>query len=336
MTPQVSVIIPAYNAMSYIQETLDSVFGQTWRDYEVIIVDDGSEDHLQAWSQTLNDDRVRVIHQEHQGLAQARNTGIYHARGQYLAFLDADDLWVASKLEDQVHLIAQNAKVGLVYSWVEFINAQGNGTGRVLASHARGNIWEQLILEDFIGCGSNALVKRDCFEQCGFFDIALQSYVEDWDLWLRIAQKYEFDVIPKSQVLYRQHENSTSRNWEAMERSFLQVIAKNFTNAPLHVQSLKHQSLGSVYLCLAWQSLHSKHQDLQQAIKFQQQARQFNPQLCLTKEYLRLTSALILMKFLGPDHFKRVVKIFHLVRFWGTMVFGLSAFRNAQNISLAI
>lgn len=100
--PKVSVVIPAYNAMSYLPETVASVLNQTFEDYEVIVVNDGSKDDIKIWIAQLADTRIKLISQENQGLSGARNTGIAHAQGEYVAFLDADDLWAPTKLEKQV------------------------------------------------------------------------------------------------------------------------------------------------------------------------------------------------------------------------------------------
>ncbi len=305
--PKVSVIIPAYNAMAYLPETLESLLKQTYQDYEVVLVNDGSQDNLLTWSQTLTDSRIKVISQDNQGLAGARNTGIRCATGDYLAFLDADDLWAPTKLEKQVSLLDQNPEVGLVYTWVESINAQGKSTGRVFKHQNRGKIWTVLATHNIIECGSNAIVRQTCFKTCGTFDPSLRSYVEDWDMWLRIAQDYEFDVVPEPLVFYRQHTGSASQNWEAMETSFHQVIEKAFAQAPRESQSLKKQALGFAYLCLAWKPLQSQIQNVPQAIAFQRQAKHYNPQLRFSKEMIRLNLAITLRRYLGSKNYNRVL-----------------------------
>jgi glycosyltransferase involved in cell wall biosynthesis len=141
---KVSVIIPAYNAMNYLPETLKSVLRQTFTDFEILIIDDGSSDNLVQWVSQLVDPRIKLISQNNQGVSVARNTGITHAQGEFIAFLDADDLWEATKLEKQLHTLEDNPAVGLVYTWTAFIDQSGKFTGILLASHAEGNVWEQI------------------------------------------------------------------------------------------------------------------------------------------------------------------------------------------------
>nr|WP_256498773.1 glycosyltransferase family A protein [Chroococcidiopsis sp. CCNUC1] len=118
--PKVSVIIPAYNAMKYLPATLGSLLSQTFDDFEAIVVNDGSFDETEKWVSQIEDPRVKLICQQNKGLAGARNTGINQATGEYIAFLDADDLWEPSKLEKQVAVLEENPEVGLVYTWGSF------------------------------------------------------------------------------------------------------------------------------------------------------------------------------------------------------------------------
>ncbi|MBD3561856.1 glycosyltransferase family 2 protein, partial [Planktothrix sp. FACHB-1355] len=112
--PKVSVVIPAYNAMRYLPATLDSVFNQTYTDLEILIIDDGSKDETVEWVAQITDPRVQLISQQNKGVSEARNAGIANARGEYIALLDADDLWEPTKLEKQVRCLEDNPAVGLV------------------------------------------------------------------------------------------------------------------------------------------------------------------------------------------------------------------------------
>jgi glycosyltransferase involved in cell wall biosynthesis len=305
--PKVSVIIPAYNAMTFLPITLENVLQQTWQDFEVVIINDGSRDNLLEWTATLNDPRIKVFSQNNQGLAAARNSGIRFASGEYLAFLDADDLWRPTKLAQQVEVLDQNPTVGLVYTGVESINAQGESTGRTYQRYVRGQVWQSLITHNVVECGSNALVRRVCFSTCGEFDSTLGSAVEDWDMWLRIARHYEFESIPELLVLYRQHTGSASKNWPAMEASFRRVIDKAFAAAPPEEQPLKVQAMGFAYLCLAWQPLQAEVQDVKQAIAFQHQAKVHDPHNRYAKEIFWLTLAIRLAQVLGTQGYQSVL-----------------------------
>lgn len=289
--PKVSVVIPAYNAMTYLPDTLNSVLKQTFSDFEVLIIDDGSTDYIQTWvAQNVTEPRIRLIAQANQGLSAARNTGIANAQGEYVAFLDADDLWESTKLEKQVHHLDNNSAVGVVYNWIGVIDAEGKPTGRVWGGNIEGDVLTEILQRNIIDCPS-VLVRRKCFEDVGVFDRTLRS-VEDWDMWIRIASRYPFAVTKEPLVYYRQHASNMSKNWRVMEQAFHQVIEKSFQSVPSKLQYLRNNSLGYANLCLAWKALQSKDKDCQLASKFQQQAIAHYPKLRYSRENFRLTSTL--------------------------------------------
>src|SRR4028119_2048415 len=162
--PKVSVIVPAYNAMSYLPETLQSVLTQTFNSFEVLIINDGSSDEIVEWASEIKDSRVKLISQENQGLSGARNTGIRSSQGEYLAFLDADDIWESSKLEKQVECLDKNLDVGMVSSWISTIEPNGNLIN-IYRNYKLGNeLKRELFRSNIIFCGSTPLVRRMCFE----------------------------------------------------------------------------------------------------------------------------------------------------------------------------
>ncbi|MBW4641973.1 MAG: glycosyltransferase family 2 protein [Goleter apudmare HA4340-LM2] len=312
--PKISVLIPAYNAMNYLPETMKNVLSQTFTDFEVIVVNDGSLDETEQWISQIKDPRVRLINQENQGLAGARNTGIFHATGEYITFLDADDLWEPTKLEKQLHVLEENPEVALVYTWVAYIDETGKPTGRVFKNQAEGDVWQKLTEHNIVECGSVAMVRRSCFETVGLFDRNLGSYLEDWDMWLRMASCYAFKVVKEPLVYYRQCSSSASRNWEAMARSFEIVIEKAFFTAPSELQYLKNRSYGFAHLCLAWKALQSQAQDWQKAASFRAQAVAYYPWLCFSQEFVRLTIAITLMQWFGSDGYKRFLSYVYILR----------------------
>ncbi|NJR68854.1 MAG: glycosyltransferase family 2 protein [Synechococcales cyanobacterium CRU_2_2] len=307
--PTVSVVIPAYNAMNYLPETLDSALNQTFQDFEVVIINDGSTDPIETWVGQLNHPKVRLISQENRGLAAARNAGILAARGELIAFLDADDLWAPNKLAAQVEMFARSPGVGLVYSWVANINAQGKETGRVLCSTAEGSIWPELLRGNCIGCGSVPMVRRECFEVLGAFDTQLGSSNEDWDMWLRLAAVYPIRVVKEVLVYYRQHPNSASRNWLQMERTSKIVLEKAFSawgkgdwprqdpkeRIPhLYHQQIKREAYGNTYLSLAWQPLQCRQKNLRESLRLLSIALGHRRNILFSKEFLRLGLAIVL------------------------------------------
>lgn len=310
--PKVSIIIPAYNAMTYLPETVESVLRQTFTDFEVLIIDDGSSDNIVQWASGLVDPRVKLITQQNQGLPGARNTGINQAKGEYIAFLDADDLWEATKLEKQVHCLDNNPTVGLVHTWMLLVDEQGKSTGRVMKSNAEGDVWKQLVERNIIACPS-VIVRRCCFETVGLFDINLRS-IEDWDMWLRIASCYPFEVIKEPLAYYRQLPGSMSKNCQVMEQAFHTVIEKAFHSAPSELLYLKNQSYGHANLCLAWKALQSRDRDYNLALHFQQQTISYYPQLRFSWEYIRLSLAIATLQRFGQKHYGKVLALIYTLR----------------------
>jgi len=310
--PNVSVVIPAYNAMNYLPETVESVLRQSFTDFEVLIIDDGSSDHIVQWASQIADHRVRLISQENQGVSAARNTGITQAHGEYIAFLDADDLWELTKLEKQVRCLDNNPTVGLVHTWMLLVDEQGKSTGRVMKSNGEGDIWKQLVERNIIACPS-VIVRRCCFEAVGIFDINLRSN-EDWDMWLRIASRYPFAVIKEPLAYYRQLPGSLSKNCQVMEQAFHRVIEKAFHSAPSELLYLKNRSYGYANLCLAWKALQSHERDYKLALHFQQQAISHYPQLRFSWEYIRLSLAIATLQWFGQKQYAKVLTLTYALR----------------------
>lgn len=301
---KVSAIIPAYNAMKYLPESLDSILAQTYSDFEVIIINDGSTDNLSKWVSELTDPRIKLVSQSNRGLAGARNTGLNHAQGEYIAYLDADDLWDVTKLAKQVEVLEQNPQVGLVYTWVERIDQNGKSLGKPFKSNLSGNIWEQLLEKNVIS-PSSSLIRRCCFDHVGKFDENLKSFVEDWDMWLRISAIYPIKVLPELLLRYRECPSSASKNLEAMERSYQIVIEKAFASASPELIFGKKKSYGFSYLNLASQSLQSNQPNYAIASNYLRQAVTYCPQLKFSKEYLRLDLTIWLMKWAGINTYNK-------------------------------
>ncbi len=255
-----------------------------------------------------------MINQTNKGSSIARNTGITNAQGEYIAFLDDDDLWGPTKLVKQLSILEANSEVGLVYTWVAYIDEQGKSTGRTFNNCMEGHVWQELTAHNIVECGSVPMVRRSCFEACGMFDQNLGSAFEDWDMWLRIATCYPFKVVKESLVYYRQRSASSSKNWQAMSKSFNLVIEKAFASAPPELLDLKKRSYGLAYMCLAWKPLQCDRQDYQKADYFFRQALKHYPQLRFSKEYVRLSFAIALMRLLKPNGYTKIKSLFYALR----------------------
>ncbi|QLE56153.1 glycosyltransferase family 2 protein [Nostoc sp. TCL26-01] len=294
--PKVSVVIPAYNAMAYLPTTLDTLFQQTFTDFEVLIINDGSTDNIIEWISQLADLRIRLITQENQGLTGAHNTGVIHAQGEYIAFLDADDLWEPTKLEKQVACLDKNPEVGLVDTWVMLIDENGTSTGTVLKTNGEGNIWKQIIQCTTVVCGSSPLVRSVCFQQVGLFDPAMGGS-SDWDMWIRIAARYAFALVKEPLTLYRQHRSSMSKNCERVFRENQAVIEKTFKSVPAELQYLKQHTYALVYLYLAWRALDNRNYE--QAIYYRQQAHTCDPKVIYSRSGIAQKFAIVVTRFFG-------------------------------------
>jgi glycosyltransferase involved in cell wall biosynthesis len=311
--PKVSVVIPAYNAMKYLPETVDSVFKQTYHNFEVLIINDGSTDNTDHWASQLSqkEPKVKLISQPNQGVQKARNRGIKEARGEYIAFLDADDLWEPTKLQKQVDALDRNLAAGLCYTWTALADEQGKATGRVIASRAEGNVWQQLTEINFVCCGSTPLIRRSCFDTTGLFAEDLR-FSEDWDMWLRIALKYPFVVIKEPLIRYRQHEAGISKNCQSMLETSRILIERNFANVPTELLHFRNRSYGCIYLYLGWRAI--ENQNYQQAKEFGAQAIAHRPQLLFSTAYIRLRVAILIRHWLGANFYAQLKEFIFIVR----------------------
>lgn len=244
--PAISVIIPAYNAEATIAETIGSVQKQTFTDLEIIVINDGSTDRTLEVLQKIPDPRLKVFSYKNSGVSVSRNRGISQATGEYIAFLDSDDLWTPDKLESQLTALQYNPKAGVAYSWTYFM-FEDEKLSFVENSHCfEGNVYPGLLLTNFLHNGSNPLIRKEAVESVGLFDPAIKS-VEDWDYYIRLAKKWDFVLVPKPQILYRQHLSSISYNIEVMQQHCLQLMKKTFETAPKDLQYLKGKSLANIY-----------------------------------------------------------------------------------------
>jgi glycosyltransferase involved in cell wall biosynthesis len=236
---KVSVIIPVYNVEKYIAETLQSVLAQTYPNFEIIIVDDESCDRSIEICQHFNDPRIRIIHQKNRGLAGARNTGIRHATGDYIALLDSDDLWLPDKLEKQIEHLERFPKVGVSFSRSAFIDESGKPIGVYQMPKLRDITAPYLMCRNPIGNGSAPILRREVLgdieftanlhgkEETFYFDECFRRS-EDIECWIRIVLQTEWQIegIPDALTLYRVNTISLSADVLKQLESWEQVIQK--------------------------------------------------------------------------------------------------------------
>lgn len=252
--PLISVIIPVYNGEKTIRETIESVLNQSCRDFELLVINDGSQDRTLEIVESIQDPRLKVFSYPNAGQSTSRNRGIALATGEYISFIDADDLWTPDKLEAQVKVLQENPQAAVAYSWTNWIDESSQLLGKGSHITEKGEVFAKLLLNDFVANGSNSLIRRQALTEVGGFDASVTP-AEDWDMWLRLAAHYEFVAVPSSQILYRISPNSASFNVWKMEASSLKVIEKAFAQAPESLQYLKRKSLGNRYKYLTYKSI---------------------------------------------------------------------------------
>ncbi len=252
--PPISIILPVYNGEKTIEATIESVLAQTYADFEVIIINDGSQDTTLEIVSCFTDRRLRVFSYPNAGVTVSRNRGLAQVRGDYVAFIDADDLWTPDKLESQLALLQANPQAAVAYSWSNFINEAGQFLHPGCHTPITGNVYATLLAVNFLENGSNPLIRRQALLEVGEFDESL-PVAEDWDMWLRLAARYEFVLVPRPQILYRVSSGSMSCNVSRAEIANLRVIDRAFSQAPESLQHLKPQSISRVYRYLTFKSL---------------------------------------------------------------------------------
>ena len=201
----ISVVIPAFNAGKFIRATIESVLAQTYPATEVIVVDDGSNDDTREVVRSFGE-KVVLIEQRHSGVSAARNVAIQNANGEYIAFLDADDLWLPEKLEHQMYAIAKGSHKWVYCDPTWFDDALGKMVSRRYPKRHEGYILEKLFLDCFIA-SPTPILHKSVFEEVGSFHEETM-FGEDWDMWLRVAAVYPIKYVKKRLAIIRLHASS--------------------------------------------------------------------------------------------------------------------------------
>ena len=289
----VSVIIPAYNAAQFIQRTIASVLDQSHPELEVIVVDDGSVDDTPAIVEAIarNDSRVRLHRQANSGVSAARNAGIALARGDFIAPIDADDIWHTTKLEKQLAVFSKSSpNVGLVYCWFAVIDENDDIIfPRQIYHTPTGNVYPQLIVANIVGNASAPLIRRSVLFADIRYDDTFLVGCEDLDFYLSVAERFEFELVPEFLVGYRRRPDSMSMNVAKMLQAIGQLTQKIQDRHPDLPQRLFRWRDGNMYRYLALHSLIDKKYP--SAITLAARAVAADPMLLLNW-FLRKLSAL--------------------------------------------
>ena len=293
-TPLVSIVIPTYNYGRYVTQAIDSALSQTYPHIEVIVLDDGSTDDTKARLKPY-EGRISYVYQENRGLSAARNAAIRLSRGDLVAFLDSDDIWLDDKLACQVAVLTANPGVGLVScAFIEFDDRVGVKRTFVYPHHPdRAALRRELLFANVVSGGSGAVVRRALLERAGLFDERLRG-AEDWDMWLRLSLLTDFRVLPQPLVKVRTGFDSLSSagNAAKMLENELKVYRKQVALDPVFRRSLVLRSrvLAFRFNRAAWAHMASGNRG--QAL------------LCLVRSLVRNP-----FLYLEPGNFKLLVRI---------------------------
>jgi glycosyltransferase involved in cell wall biosynthesis len=237
--PKVSIILPTYNSVQFIEEALESIRQQTFRDYEVIVVDDGSEDQTGEIVKQCGE-KLRYLYQDHGGPAKARNRGIGESTGKYVAFLDSDDLWLPTKLEKQVDMMDRNPELGMVITE----NLCFNDRGVLIPSMGKkkrlmeGDIAKNIFLHSWV-VTPTVMVKKEVFDQVGLFEEELQL-AEDDNMWVRIAANFKVGLLDEVLVKVRDHPSRTILDRKKMfesVRANIELLSYKYTGVHERIKS---------------------------------------------------------------------------------------------------
>lgn len=280
--PLVSVIIPAYNAEQFVERTLSSVLNQTYQNLEVIVVNDGSHDRTAEIVSEMahRDERIILLQQPNSGVAAARNLGIQHSRGEFIAPIDADDIWHPENIAKQVNCALEGgSSVGMVYSWSIYIDETDAPLGGFRAFSITKNVFQTLVCHNFLGNASASLIRCSCLEKVGSYNTNLRTQnaqgCEDWDLYLRLAKYYQFQVVPEFLVGYRKSSSSLSRDYAAMAKSYCLVLNAVRQEHPEIPGFLFRLSIGNFFMYLAYEC--GRARDYKNTLLWMKRALQSDP-----------------------------------------------------------
>lgn len=298
--PTVSVICPAYNAAAFIEPTLQSVFGQTYQDFDFIVVDDGSTDNTRQILEKYAD-KIRYVYKENGGQSSARNVGIKLAQGKYIALIDHDDLWLENKLELQVREIETSRDIDMVTCGCIFFRDDRDLNVEIpkINSLNRKQLINQLLVGNTLGSCSKILIRRECFDSVGLFDESLRM-AEDWDLYLRIAQTRTIRCVEQPLVKYRWHErNYSSQSADVNLTNELTFLSRIFSLPQFQKKRLvRARAFAERCLCAAW--MFREAGDIRRGRKCVWRALLYDPSCIRTRLFLGMVRTLFFPALCRP------------------------------------
>ena len=275
--PKVSVIIPTYNREEFITETINSVLNQTYKDFEIIVVDDGSTDNTKQKLESFKL-KIKLIEQKNSERAIARNNGVRNSKGEYLAFLDSDDVWIKNKLEKQVELLDSKPEVILTYGQSLRINEHGQKikiAKRQIEGYS-GEVFENLLLRNFIA-SPTPIIRREYFDKTEGFQTKYIPY-EDWEFWLRFSLLGKFYFFNNPFAYYRIHKNQSVKLVQAEKvEKVTSLLLEDSFKLKENIAEVKKQSLGLANLRFCyWYIIANQPEKAKEKLK---KAIEINPKL---------------------------------------------------------
>ena len=321
LEPLVTVVVPCFNSLDYLPQTVSSILAQEHDHLEVVLVDDGGTDDLAGWVASQVDPRARLIRQDNAGPSAARNAGIAAARGDLVAFLDSDDTWEPDFLSEMVACFVQpppepggspanrpvGRPVGLAYSGWDVIDAQGRPNGRATVSAWSGDVWGQFVTRNPVAC-SGAVVRRSVFDDVGDFAVNRDRFpidVEDWEMWVRIASSYPVAVVEKVLAHHRRHDSNSSSNPESLHAAYEHFLDTVFEGQPPERQALRPLATARAEIVLGWHSL-ADLRDADRALAYRRSAARHVPDVRRSPDWWRLGAAAMALKVVGDRGFRAV------------------------------
>jgi glycosyltransferase involved in cell wall biosynthesis len=251
-TSLVSVIIPAYNCEKFINETLVSVINQSYSKLEIVVIDDGSTDGTRerVLSFKGQDSRIEYVNQSNSGVSAARNTGVSVSKGDYIAFLDADDVWLPDNISLKIEKI-ESGDFGLVHSDAYIIKEDSSLTGKIISGR-EGFLLNDLLAwkETQVSGPSGVLIKKEIIKDVGLFDTYLSTSA-DFDFFIRVAEKFKIGRVAVPTWKYRTHSSNMHKNIANMEKDILYVFRKASHNRLFNSKSFERKCYSNMYTTLA-------------------------------------------------------------------------------------
>jgi glycosyltransferase involved in cell wall biosynthesis len=247
----VSVVIPTYNYGRFIAEAIQGALKQSHPASEIIVIDDGSTDDTESAVKPFGE-KVRYIRQQNSGVCAARNRGVAESSGEYIAFLDADDIWESTKVEKQLRRFAEDPEIGLVHCGMREFDSESGQTIKLHLDGQEGWVANELLLWERPAVnvsGTAVMVSRTAFEAAGGFDTR-QKVAEDWDFCYRVAKRFKVGFVRELLVNYRSHRAAAHRNVLEMERGMGLFYEKAFANGD-DILRLKNRALGNFHRIMA-------------------------------------------------------------------------------------